>query len=140
MKRDWFALAFAVSAPSLMTWVEFAVLGEGEQVNPALQWLFGIGKVIQFAFPLLYVLLVEPSYLRLTKPTSRGLKLALVMGLVVGAGALGLHFIWLKHTPLYSQTTPKLYRWLADYGLATPQGYIIMALLMALVHAFLEEY
>ncbi len=141
MLRDWLVLAFAMTVPSVMTWVEFTVLpGDGDQTSPMLQWFFALAKILQFAFPVLYVWLTDRSEVRFDKPNTRGLGVAAALGLVVSVGALILHFAWLKHTSLMSASGDKLFRWLADYRLATPTGYLLMAVLMAVLHAGLEEY
>ena len=51
---EWGAIVFALIFPTVLTWVYFIALADSE---PWMQkGAYGIGKVIQFAFPLVFVL------------------------------------------------------------------------------------
>jgi membrane protease YdiL (CAAX protease family) len=138
---DGIALLFAMSFPSAMSWVEFMILpGSGHERNLGLQVTFWAGKLIQFSFPLVYMWLCHRDQLAIRKPSARGLELGALFGLVVGAGALILYFTWLKSTPAMAATPERLFRWLTEFNMATPGGYIVMAFFIAVLHSFLEEY
>src|SRR5262245_60462774 len=137
--RDILALAVAMSLPSVMTWFEMLVLS-GDSPVPALQVLFALAKIGQFAFPAIYMLCVDRGEFGLAKARRRDLALAAALGLVIGLGALGLYWLFLRSTPLFDETGLRLVRWLAAYNLGTPAGYWTMAVLMTVVHAGLEEY
>jgi membrane protease YdiL (CAAX protease family) len=133
-------LVFAMTFPSVMSWVEFMVLPEGHERNLGLQITFGMGKLVQFSFPLVFVWLCHRDQFAIHKPSARGLKLGAAFGLVVGAGALILYFAWLKTSPALAATPQRIFRWLTEFNLATPGGYIGMAFFMSVLHSFLEEY
>jgi hypothetical protein len=70
----------------------------------------------------------------------RGVGLGIAFGLLVSAGALLLYFVWLKSTPLFQATSDKVHRWLTEFNLATPGGFLAMAVFIAVLHSLLEEY
>jgi len=141
VKRDALALAIAMAGPSVMTWLEFKVLpGGGATESPTLLRVFVAAKVVQFAFPLLYVWWFERSRIRPAWPTSRGLGLGATFGLIVGAGALVLYFAWLRHTSFMTETPAKVHGWLAKMQVHTAASFLGMALFFSILHSFLEEY
>ena len=56
-----------------MTWVEFVILPGAGRENVALQATFGLGKLVQFSFPILYVWFCRREELAVHKPSARGL-------------------------------------------------------------------
>jgi membrane protease YdiL (CAAX protease family) len=141
VKRDWLALAFAMTFPSVMSWVYFVALaGEGGQPGPAVSAVYGAGKTLQFAFPLLYVWWFERERLRPAAPCAGGLGLAVLFALLVSAGMFALYFAWLKHSPLAADTPRLIVGKLKDFGLTTPLSYLGMALFISVAHSLLEEY
>jgi membrane protease YdiL (CAAX protease family) len=138
---DAVALILAMIFPSIMTFLEFRVLmGTGLESNPVVQMLFYSGKVVQFAFPIVYVLICHRKDLKWNRPSKLGIQLGLGFGLMVAVGALVLYFVWLKHTPLMQDTAVKVNAWLQTMNLATPMGYVVIAVFMSIAHSFLEEY
>jgi membrane protease YdiL (CAAX protease family) len=141
VKRDALILVVVMALPSFMTWMEFMVLPGGhEEGNPVVLVLFGAGKIVQFALPLLYVWWFEPGRIRLVRPTSRGLALGAGFGLLVGVGAIGLYHFWLRHTPFMADTPRRVYAWLSTINLTTPEAFLGIALFVSIPHSFLEEY
>jgi len=141
VKRDHLALAFALIFPGIMAWVYFVALaGEGRHENPGLLIAFGVGKFVQFTFPLVYVWWFEPERLRPALPTRAGLRMALVFGLAIAAGIFGLYFGWLKDSGLISEAPAKVYAKVREFGMATPARFVVLAAFISLVHSAMEEY
>jgi hypothetical protein len=69
--RETLALAFALSFPTLSTWVYFVWLAH--DATAAQQTAMIVGKVIQFAFPLVWVLWVCRERLSGNRPGWRGI-------------------------------------------------------------------
>lgn len=143
---DAIVLIVAMVFPSLMSWLEFRVLAVQASTgghNPAVQAAFTIGKILQFALPLLYVNGVTWRRRQLILPGSfrpAGLGIGIAFGLAVAAGTLGLYFLWLKHTALFQAVGGRVYAWLAQFNLASPRGFLLMAAFISVPHSFLEEY
>src|SRR5438093_265465 len=105
--RDALALAFASFFPLLMAFYYFVALGKPEDdASPALRWAFGIGKSIQFLFPIAYVWWFEREQIGPAWPTRRGLLLGAGFGLAVGAGMFALYFGFVKDIPAVATETP----------------------------------
>jgi uncharacterized protein len=139
--RDTLALVFAMAFPSVMTWLAFMVLPAGDQeANPILQVVFVAGKVVQFAFPFLYVWWFERDRFHLILPTRRGLALGVGFGLGVGVSAVLLYHFWLRHTPLLTDTPARLHAVLTEARLNTRARFLGLAVFYSVVHSLMEEY
>lgn len=97
-------------------------------------------KVIQFSFPLLWIVGVERARPHLfRKPGTKGLWIGLLSGL--GAvTALALFWRALLGLPALADVPSAVAGKLASFGIATPGGYLALAVFYSLVHSLLEEY
>jgi membrane protease YdiL (CAAX protease family) len=143
-RRDLPALGFALAFPAVMTWLYLVALAtQGQspgEASPAVRLAFGLGKVVQFGFPLLYIGYFERDRLRPAAPTARGLALGLGFGLLVSLAMLGAYFGFLRHTAMFAQTPTKVFRLLEDMGFATPARFLLLAVFYSVGHSLLEEY
>ena len=64
--------------------------------SAAVQAASAAEKIVQFAFPLVWVVLVQRQKLRLARPKTAGVAEGLALGAAVLAGMLLLYFLWLK--------------------------------------------
>jgi membrane protease YdiL (CAAX protease family) len=127
--------------PSVMTWVYFvAVAGEGEGRSTAVALAYGVGKVVQFAFPAAYVGLTERQSLRPALPNRQGLAFGLGFGLAVALLAWLVYFAVLKPYGLMRDTPDKVLAKLREQGLDSTAGFVAVAVFYSVVHALLEEY
>ncbi len=141
MKRDGWALTFAMLFPAVMAWVYFvAVADEGSDGNPVLMTAFGAGKLLQFGFPVLYVWWFERERLRPAWPSTRGLWLGLAFGLGVSLAIFAIYFGWLRGVLSDSTTPQRIFDKVREFGLATPVGFVVLAALISIIHSFFEEY
>ena len=136
---EWSALAFALVFPTVLTWVYFIALADSD---PRIQrGAYGIGKVIQFAFPLVFVLLVRMERLQFRGLDTSGLVLAVGFGLLVAGAMLGLYFFWLKPAGLFAgPVTEEVKEKLKGFGITSLAAYAMLAVFYSLVHSLLEEY
>jgi membrane protease YdiL (CAAX protease family) len=122
-------------------WLYFVALAvEGQGPNPALQVVYGGGKAVQFAFPLVCCLWFDRRLPRPSLPTRRGLGLGLGFGLLVSAALFTLYAWVRQHTHLLAATPAQLRSKVEQFGLATPAGYVALAAFLTVVHSLLEEY
>lgn len=131
-----FALLFACILPSLAAWVYFVALRGQDSVRLA----YSLSKVIQFAFPLVWVLLVERTRPMPSLPTGRGILPGLIFGLAVGMAMVGIYFFKLKHGSQLADTPARLWAKLSEAGIDTPGKFIALGAFVALAHSLLEEY
>lgn len=138
------ALGFAMVWPTVMAWLYFVALagppGADRQPNAAVQTAYSGGKAVQFALPILCVLAWERRWPRPTAPTVRGLAYGIGSGVLIGAGILGLYFAVLRGSSLLRGVPGQITAKLEGFGLASPGGYLLLAVFLSLVHSLLEEY
>jgi membrane protease YdiL (CAAX protease family) len=133
-----FALIFAMTYPTLLTWIYFTALKDSPGAWQ--QAAFGIGKFIQFAFPAFWVFVVERRRFALERPTSRGLGLALLLGVFEITAGLALYFVWLKPAGVFAGPLQEMLLKLRAFGLDSRIGFVVLAVGYSLVHSWLEEY
>ena len=129
------AVAFALVYPSLLTWLYFVALAE----RPASvqQAVYGIGKTAQFAFPLVWVLLIRRERPRL-RWTISGLPWGVAFGLAAAAAIYAVHRLWLlPHGGAVSATVAAR---VTKFGIVAPAAFIALGTFYSLVHSLLEEY
>src|SRR2546425_10304413 len=74
------ALVFAMVFPSIATWLYFMAYAG----HPAMRLVYSIGKVVQFSFPLVWLLAVERRWPRLFRGGGRGGGVGVAFGGGVG--------------------------------------------------------
>lgn len=136
---EWGAIFFALIFPTVLTWVYFIALADSA---PWLQkGAYGIGKVIQFAFPLIFVLFARRERLAFRGIDTSGLVLAIGFGLLVSGSMLALYHFWLKPAGFFAgPVTDEVETKLKSFGVDTLLPYAALAVFYSLVHSLLEEY
>ncbi|MEX2560789.1 MAG: CPBP family intramembrane glutamic endopeptidase [Pirellulales bacterium] len=130
------AMLFALGFPTLATYLYFIALAG----QPAMQPAYALTKVLQFAFPVLWVVAVQRKAIRLARPTLQGVATGAVFGAVVVAAMLALYYGYLKTSPLFSDAPAKVAEKIADFGVETWLEFIALAAFIALLHSLMEEY
>ena len=143
-RRDIPAIVFSLSFPSLITWLYLVVFGSTGDSPAEASWSvrvsYGVGKIIQFGFPAVYVCCFDRDRLRPTRPTAEGMVLGLGFGFLVAATMLGVYFGLLADSPWFAETPGKINRLLRDAGFATPMWYGLLGAFYTIVHSLMEEY
>lgn len=132
------AVIFAMIYPSLLTWVYFTALKDFP--GPWQQAAFGIGKLIQFGFPAVWVFLIERRRFALNKPSTHSLGIALTFGLFELAAGFAVYALWLKPTGVFVEPLQEMLAKLQGFGLDSRIGLIVLAVGYSLVHSWMEEY
>jgi membrane protease YdiL (CAAX protease family) len=140
--RDALALTFASFFPLVMAVFYFVILDHPEgELNPAIRLAFGVGKAIQFLFPIGYVWWFERERIGFAPPTWRGMALGIGFALVVALGMFGLYFAWVKDIPAVSTDTPvRIHEKVKQFGADSLLGFLQLALAISFVHSLAEEY
>lgn len=136
---EWGAILFALIFPTVLTWVYFIALADSE---PWMQkGAYGIGKVVQFAFPLVFVLFARRERLAFRGIETSGLILAVGFGLIVSGSMLVLYHFWLKPAGFFAgEVTKEVRGKLESFGVDSLGAYAVLAIFYSLVHSLLEEY
>jgi membrane protease YdiL (CAAX protease family) len=136
-RADQAAIAVAIVLPTLVTWLYFEAAAD----QPTLTLVaFSVGKTVQFALPLAWVLLVQRQRLRLSWPTAAGLPIAAGFGLAVAAAMLLLYYRVLGPAGFFAAPAEEVRRKVAQFGVTSPAGFAVMGLFYSLIHSLLEEY
>jgi len=136
-RADAAALWAAALFPSLATWLYFVVLS----TNPsAAAQAYGGEKIVQFSFPLVWVMIVQRQKLKLAKPSTAGVAEGLAFGVAVLLGMLCLYFLWLKPAGLLTAAVKPIKEKARTFGMDTPAWFILGGVLLTTIHSLLEEY
>jgi uncharacterized protein len=140
-RADYCVVAFALFLPSIVTLLYFVILST--RPSAAQQTAFVIGKGIQFALPLVWVLAVQRAGLRLKLPGRAGVIEGGLFGLLVLMLMMGLYYGWLKplgHLGPQSPTAAAVLDKVQGFGCDTLWKYAALATFYSLIHSGLEEY
>lgn len=139
--RDIFALAFASLFPCLMSWLAFVVFSDDAlEGSSLLSTVYSAGKILQFAFPLIYVAVFERRAFKTFSFAPRGIALAIAFSALANAGLVALYFGVLRGSPWLESTGDKIFGRVQEFHLATPAGYFALAAFLSVLHSLLEEY
>lgn len=130
------ALAFVMVLPTVATLLYFVVLSG----SPWMKGVYFGSKVVQFAFPLVWVLAVQRRRLRPALPDGRSLGAGLVAGGLMVAAGLGAYFGYLRQSPFLQRAPELIGLKIDDMGLTSPAMYVTFALFLSIPHSLLEEY
>jgi len=151
VKREWSAVVFAMAFPTVMTWLYFVVLArpisrtpiEDSSQSSANNWAqaaYAAGKAIQFSFPLLYLVLAEPTSLQPRRPHFKGIGLGIGFGLLVGVGMVALYSVGLENWLAGTGAATMIRLKIEEFNAASPGRYAALASFLAVAHSLLEEY
>jgi membrane protease YdiL (CAAX protease family) len=130
------ALGFALCFPLAATYGYFIVLSGAESMALA----YTASKVLQFGFPLAWVLTVQRRPIRWQRPELAALAWGAAFGVAVVVVTLTAYFGYFKHSAFLERTPELVAAKLRDMGLTTPAKYFSFALFLSVPHALLEEY
>lgn len=132
------AIAFAVIYPTLLTYVYFVYLMTAPQLVQ--HGTYGIGKLVQFGFPLFWVLIIERQRLQLARPRADGMGRALGFGLLVAGSMWALYYFWLAPAGLMEQAAGPIRDKVTSFGIDNVWTYAAFGLFYTLAHSLAEEY
>jgi CAAX protease family protein len=138
---DLCVLVFALLLPSAVTLLYFVILATWPAAVQ--QTAYAIGKGIQFGLPLVWVLAVQRSRLRLKPPDRAGMVEGAAFGLAVLAAMMVLYHGWLKPAGYLGPESPVAGAVLAKvqgFGVDTLWKYVALGAFYSLIHSGLEEY
>lgn len=132
------AVIAALVYPSLLTLVYFVLAAELPTVVQ--QTIYLVGKLLQFVFPAVWVLLVLRLSAGSGAPAYRGVASGLAFGAVVAAAMLTAYQLWFAPAGYLAPMAPILQEKLGGFGVASIATYAALSVFYSLVHSALEEY
>ncbi len=137
-RADLAAIIFALCFPTALTFVYFMLLAAAPLVFQYAA--YGSLKTIQFAFPLVWVLVVQRQRLNLHLPRRQGLIAGVAFGLVVMVAMWLLYKFVMMPTGLMDEAREPIEAKISGFGLSSLLSYAALAIFYSLVHSLLEEY
>lgn len=137
-RRDWFAVLFALVLPTFVTLVYF-VWAEG--LNETLQQLiYLVAKIVQFGFPVFWVVVVQRHRPRPWPVSWAGVLLGVVFGLLVFAAGMAVYHGWLKSADFFVAAVGPIQEKIAGLGLDAAWKFAALGVFYSLCHSLMEEY
>lgn len=138
-RRKWGAVAFAMAFPTALTLTYFVLLAD--QPRWLVQGVYGIGKVVQFAFPAVWVAWAGGGLRRPSWPGQRGAWAGLGFGLLLLAAAVALYALALRPAGVLASAPAEAVRAkVTSFGADTWPRYLALGAFYSLLHAAAEEY
>lgn len=137
-RADTAAVVFTLVFPTLVTLVYFVLLAD-HSANVQ-QVTYGIGKGIQFLFPVFWVLAVQRHRLQWKWPDTKGLREGVGFGVLVLVAMLLLFHLWLNPSGYLAAAGEAVRQKVVGFGAGSRPRYIALGVSYALGHSFLEEY
>ena len=137
-KRDLAAVLFALVLPSIVTWLYFF---QAESLPPAAEaGTFGVVKVFQFAFPILWVLAVQKGRVTLRPQSNDGVSFGLAFGAIVAAAMFALYLFALRGSNMLVAANEQIIGKVLGMGIDSAWKYAALGVFYSLFHSLLEEY
>lgn len=130
-------LAVALLLPTVVTLAYFTLSASAPAAVQ--QTVYAVGKAVQFALPVVWILGVLRHRPQLTWGDSGNLWLGGLFGLVVAvAGWFG--FYWMSQWEVFHTALEPIQQKVVDLGIDTPAKFLAVGAFYAVAHSFLEEY
>jgi membrane protease YdiL (CAAX protease family) len=136
LAAHWFAIGLALLWPTLATYVYFVLLSGADSMG----LVYSGAKVLQFAFPLVWVIAIQKRPPRLERPRAAPIAWGFVLGLCMAVAGLAAYYGIFRGSAFLADTPGLITAKLKDMALTTPGRYFAFAAFLALPHALLEEY
>ncbi|MDG1873972.1 MAG: CPBP family intramembrane metalloprotease [Mariniblastus sp.] len=135
------AVAFAIICPTVITLVYFQWLKDSGASYQ--QIAYGVGKCVQFLFPVIWVGLWYRSKFFQRTVSHDNLKqvwLGVAFGLLVVATMFGIYYLFLEGSEVGVTLVDLVREKIAGLSVNSLEKYLGLAVFYALCHSFLEEY
>lgn len=137
-QADTYAAGFALLFPTLAALICFVLL-DGAPARLQ-QTAYVAGKLLQFAFPLFWVLALQRARLVLKLPRARGLPEGIAFGVAVSAAGLLVYYLWFKPAGYLLPAGEPIRHNVVRLGVTGFWSFFAMGAFFSIVHSFLEEY
>ncbi|MGH7194973.1 MAG: CPBP family intramembrane glutamic endopeptidase [Candidatus Saccharimonadales bacterium] len=133
---DALALLIALLFPTLAT-LGYMV---GLTGHPLAGAAYAASKVVQFAFPVIWIVGFYRRPIRLARPRWRDVAEGLALGAAVLAATLALYYGYFAGSPVLAGAPEAVAQKLIDFGVDSPLKFLLLAVFLSLIHSLAEEY
>jgi len=131
-------ITIALVLPSAITWVYFfGAAGAESGVQAA---VYSVVKVVQFALPVVWVVLFQKQRITLRPRGGEGVAIGLMFGVAVALGMFGLYGVVLRGSATMSLAEAEIRRKTLGFGIDSLVEYALLGGFYSLIHSLLEEY
>ena len=134
---NWLAVLFAMAFPTVVTFVYFVLLAGLPSAWQ--QGAYGAGKLIQFLFPVVWVVLIRRERPSVQLPRARDIALGGALGLIFFGATLALYHL-LKSTSILEGLAAEVQAKIEGLGVNSAPRFLLLASFYAIGHSGLEEY
>lgn len=134
----WLGVGFAVVFPTVVTISYFVFTDQDSSTTQ--QTRYAVLKVIQFAFPVLWVVSTQRGRFQVAWPKRDGSWLGLAFGLTVTLLMVAAYFGLMTRLSLFASANEAVEEKLMQMGLDSVAKFVAVGVFYALVHSLLEEY
>jgi len=128
----------ALCFPTLLTAIYFVVLADRPSI--VLQTVYSVGKLVQFGFPAVWILLICKEKFSMPVMHKRGLVEGFGFGVLTASAMFGLYWLILKPSGFFEGPGQAVREKVLSLGMDQPWKFILLAVFYSLVHSLLEEY
>jgi uncharacterized protein len=133
-------LWIAFFLPTLMAWLYFDQFAGLSGWMLALYFLTKLVMVAIALTPLCMTWRLTGRLPRFPIRSFQGVGWGLLFGLAVVGGMLALYYAALQGSPVLTQAPAAIEKRIRGFGVSSPQHFLVMALIISMLHAALEEY
>lgn len=130
-----FALLFALTLPTIAAFSYFQVFSDPELMAP----LYSASKIIQFSIPLLVLFLIQRNRLSFEHLNWPKFIAGNFLGMIFFSLLMATYFFF-KDFDFIREAAPLIQEKLFALGATTPFKFLLLAIFISVLHAFLEEY
>ena len=136
--KDCWLIGIAVLFPTLVTWIYFVALrNESDSIQKV---AYGIGKTIQFGFPIVWVWCCYRSDIGHRKPQRGELITGLISGIAIAVTMWLLFDLVISKSAVMELLQQRVQEKIAELGLDSAGMYVGTAIFYAAFHSLMEEY
>jgi uncharacterized protein len=137
-RHDWAAVIFALLLPTVVTLAYFVLAASAPA--KVQQTVYGVAKILQFLFPVYWVLWVQRRTVLVKPFETKGVLFGLLSGLSITAAMYALYDFGLEDTALLAAAAGPMRAKIAGMALDSPIIFIAVGVFYSLMHSLLEEY
>jgi len=135
---DWLIVALSLVLPTGVTWLYFIALDDAPAAVQ--QGVYGIGKAVQFALPVVWVCLVRRQRPTFPRPSAWSLIAGALFGLAIAAAMIVLYLAALQPMGLFDEAACAVRAKVQAFGAGSPARFLLLAAFYSAIHSLLEEY
>jgi membrane protease YdiL (CAAX protease family) len=135
---SWTGILFALAFPTFVTWAYFIQAAHADEGVQRL--VMGSLKLVQFAFPLVWVLVVLRERIAWQRFTTRGIALGLAFGVLVTLAGWFIFHEWLLPIAAFQTALEPIRDKVAGFGIDSVAKFAALGVFYSIAHSLLEEY